>query len=148
LLSIVEVRVDNIYIYRKYAVAFYPKRFYSLIEPTRMIMGVIKMLSKKDQNICETFAIHLRRHFPEAQLWAFGSRARGDGSWDSDLDICTVIAHVNPLTNDIIRDIAWKIGFENDCVITTVIMDYHQFEHGPMSESTLIENIHKEGIPL
>jgi len=31
-------------------------------------------------------------------------------------------------------------------VITTVIMDQNQFEDGPMSESTLVENILREGV--
>ena len=40
-----------------------------------------------------------------------------------------------------IRDIAWEVGFENDRVITTVLLDKEQFEHGPMSESTIVDNI-------
>ena len=45
-----------------------------------------------------------------------------------------------------IRDIAWEVGFENDRVITTVLVDKEQFEHGPMSESTIVANILREGI--
>ena len=40
-----------------------------------------------------------------------------------------------------IRDIAWEVGFENDRVITTVLLDKEQFEHGPMAESTIVDNI-------
>jgi hypothetical protein len=39
-----------------------------------------------------------------------------------------------------------EIGFENDRVITTFIMDQNQFEDGPMSESTLVESILSEGV--
>jgi uncharacterized protein len=41
---------------------------------------------------------------------------------------------------------AWEVGFENDRVITTVVMDQEEFEHGPMSESTLVGNILQEGV--
>lgn len=41
---------------------------------------------------------------------------------------------------------AWEIGFENDRVITTVILASEQFEKGPMSESTLVKNILEEGV--
>ena len=44
------------------------------------------------------------------------------------------------------RDVAWEVGFKNGRVITTVILDAEQFERGPMSESTLVENIHRQGI--
>jgi len=36
--------------------------------------------------------------------------------------------------------------FIDNRVITTVIMDQNQFEDGPMSESTLVENILREGV--
>jgi len=45
-----------------------------------------------------------------------------------------------------IRDVAWEVGFENERVITTVVLDKYQFEKGPMSESTLVANILQEGI--
>jgi len=45
-----------------------------------------------------------------------------------------------------IRDICWEIGFDNERVITTVIIDQSQFYEGPMSESTLVENILREGV--
>lgn len=49
--------------------------------------------------------------------------------------------------DSLIRKIAWEIGFENDRVITTVIIEKKDFEIGPMSESTLVTNILREGIP-
>jgi hypothetical protein len=45
-----------------------------------------------------------------------------------------------------IRDIAWEVGFKNERVITTVLLTKVQFEHGPMSESTIVDNILREGI--
>ena len=45
-----------------------------------------------------------------------------------------------------IRRIAWETGFENDRVITTIVTDESQFEKGPLSESTIVENILREGI--
>jgi hypothetical protein len=53
---------------------------------------------------------------------------------------------MDPNRDQYIREAAWEVSFENDCVITTVVFDVHQFEKGPMSESTLVANILNEGV--
>ena len=105
------------------------------------------MMSKQDRRILDEFSSRVRRGFPEARIWAFGSRARGNATWDSDFDICIVLDHVDQKTDRWIRDIAWEVSFENECVITTVVLDADQFENGPMSESTLVTNVVREGVP-
>ena len=57
-----------------------------------------------------------------------------------------VLSKVDQKIDRWIRDIAWEVGFENDRGITTVLLDKEQFEHGPMSESTIVDNILREGI--
>jgi predicted nucleotidyltransferase len=49
------------------------------------------MMSDHDHRILEIFAAQVRQQFPEARIWAFGSRARGDATWESDLDVCVVL---------------------------------------------------------
>ena len=88
----------------------------------------------------------VHKRFSDARIWAFGSRARGEGTWESDFDIFIVLSEVDQKKDRWIRDIAWEVGFENDRVITTVLIDKEQFEHGPMSESTIVANILREGI--
>jgi hypothetical protein len=45
-----------------------------------------------------------------------------------------------------IGHIAWEVGFEHERVITTVCFTREEFERGPMSESTLVANILREGV--
>ena len=104
------------------------------------------MMSKQDRRILDQFTSRVRERFPEARIWAFGSRARGNATWESDFDICIVLNQVNQETDRWIRDIAWEVGFENELVITTVVFDFDQFENGPMSESTLVANVLQEGV--
>jgi predicted nucleotidyltransferase len=104
------------------------------------------MMSKKDRKILNEFTARIRERFPEARIWAFGSRARGDAAWDSDFDIFIVLRHVTQDADRWIRNCAWEIGFENDRVITTVLINKEQFELGPMSESSLVANILIEGV--
>lgn len=104
------------------------------------------MMTDRDRQILKTFCILVRQQFPEAQIWAFGSRARGDAQPDSDLDICVVVDDLNYNTWKAISHAAWEIGFENDVLITTVKYSRQQFESSPYSASPLIKNIINEGI--
>ena len=104
------------------------------------------MMSDQDRRILDQFTSLVRERFPDARIWAFGSRARGNATWESDFDICIVLNQVNQETDRWIRDIAWEVGFENERVITTVVFDFDQFENGPMSESTLVANVLQNGV--
>ena len=104
------------------------------------------MLIKEDRRIFDEFSGRVRARFPKARLWVFGSRAKGNAAWDSDFDICIVLDRVDEGIDRWIRNIAWETGFENDRVITTIVVDENQFEQGPLSESTLVENILRDGI--
>jgi len=104
------------------------------------------MMSDQDRSIFDQFTSRVRERFQEARIWAFGSRALGNATWESDFDICIVLNQVNQETDRWIRDIAWEVGFENELVITTVVFDFDQFENGPMSESTLVANVLQEGV--
>ena len=104
------------------------------------------MLSKKDNQVLKKFSTAIRQQFPEARIWAFGSRAKGTAIDESDLDVCVVIKNLNDDTDTLIMETAWKIGFENDIVISTVSYSSKEFDEGPCSESMLVENILSKGI--
>jgi len=104
------------------------------------------MFSKQDKMILEELAQRIRIRYPDARSWLFGSRARGDSAWDSDFDICIVLKTTDEETDEFVRNVAWEVGFENERVVTSVILSEDGFENGPMSESTLVENILREGI--
>lgn len=103
-------------------------------------------MEEKDRKLVQEFARRVRALFPTAAIWIFGSRARGEPMAGSDLDCLIVLDSLTPQANRAIRNIAWEIGFDNGIVITTVILDRETFEKGPMSESTLVANVLREGI--
>ena len=104
------------------------------------------MLTREDQGVLTELAARIRGRFPGARVWAYGSRAHGTAAWDSDFDVCIILQQVDQEIDRWIRDTAWEVGFANDRVITTVVMDKEEFEHGPNSESTLVGNILQEGV--
>lgn len=104
------------------------------------------MISNEDRRILEQFSSKIHKRFSNAKIWAFGSRSRGTADWDSDFDICIVLDHVDRAIDAWIREVAWEVGFENERLITTIVLDFEQFERGPMSESTLVGNILQDGV--
>ena len=104
------------------------------------------MMSPEDRAILEKFARQIRGQYPQADIRAFGSRARGTAEIDSDLDVCIVLPEVNRDADRWVRNVAWEIGFDNDRVITTLVIDLQEFLRGPLSESTLVEAIRREGV--
>jgi predicted nucleotidyltransferase len=106
------------------------------------------MMSERDRQVLKTFAARVRRRFPKAEVWAFGSRARGDAREESDLDICVVVEGLRHEDRQPIRRIGWEVGFEQDVLLCTTIYSKDEFERGPCSESPLVMNIRHEGIPV
>ena len=104
------------------------------------------MMTREDRRIFDEFVARVKAKFSNVKIWAYGSRARGDAQWDSDFDLLIVLERVNREADQWIREVAWEIGFENNHVLTTIVLDRKQFEKGPMSESSLVENILHEGI--
>jgi len=104
------------------------------------------MLSGKDNKIFTLFSKRIRERFPDARLWAFGSRVKGRATQESDLDVCVVLDTLDDVIDQAIMNIAWEVGFENDMVISTVTYSRQEFDEGPCSESPLVQNILEAGV--
>lgn len=97
-------------------------------------------------------ALELKRRVaamvPIVQFCVFGSRARGEATAGSDLDVFLVVSNVDTLLRERISDAAWEIGFENDVVVSTFVATPAQLERGPLGVSPIVRRIEKEGIRL
>lgn len=105
------------------------------------------MLTTSDRKVIDEFAGRVRERFPEASVWAYGSRARGTGSEGSDFDVCVVIERLDQEADRLLSDIAWEVGFRHDRVISVIPFCRDEFERGPSSESGLVRAVAREGIP-
>jgi len=104
------------------------------------------MLTETDLQIAREFQRRLAGIVPVLDLRVFGSRARGDAVPDSDMDVFVELETCPPGLRRRISEIAWEVGFEMDCVISTVVTTRDELEHGAMGASPLILNIEREGV--
>jgi predicted nucleotidyltransferase len=104
------------------------------------------MLSETDRQIVREFQRRLAAIVPVLDLRVFGSRARGDAAPDSDLDVFIELEESPPELRQRISEIAWEVGFERECVISTVVTTRVELEQGAMGASPLVLNIEREGV--
>ncbi len=106
------------------------------------------MMASCDKEIALEFKRRASALVPILQLSVFGSRARGNATAESDLDVFLVVDHIDVNLREKISEVAWEVGFENDLVLSTFVVTAEQLEHGPMGVSPIVRKIEKEGIRL
>jgi uncharacterized protein len=106
------------------------------------------MMTAYDKEIALEFKRRAGALVPILQCYVFGSRARGDATSGSDLDVFLVVDRLGPGVREKISEVAWEVGFENDVVVSTFVLTAEQREHGPLGVSPIVRQIEKEGIPL
>lgn len=99
-----------------------------------------------DRRILSRFAERVRAIAPGAAVSAFGSRARGTAHPESDFDLCVVLPAVTREAREAIYAIAWEIGFAEGGVLAPIVLSREDFESGPLSASTLVRTIRREGV--
>jgi predicted nucleotidyltransferase len=78
----------------------------------------------------------------------FGSRAKDTADWDSDMDLYIEADTLDKSKYYLIHDIAWEVGFENDIVISPIVITKDQLESTPFRATPIYQIIQKEGIVL
>ncbi len=106
------------------------------------------MITPGDKKTALEFKRRVASIVPILQFSVFGSRARGDATAGSDLDVFLVVDQIDGKLRERISEIAWEVGFEKDVVLSTFVVTAEQLEHGPLGVSPIIHRIEKEGISL
>lgn len=77
----------------------------------------------------------------------YGSKARGDATEDSDIDIMIVLKKIDNYTveREKINDLVWKISYKYDLLIADTIRSEEEYL---TLKTPLLLNVKKEGIEL
>lgn len=105
-------------------------------------------MNDKDLQIVERFQELVSKKVKINELKVFGSRARGDASSDSDLDVLVVVEQLNHSIERYISDCAWEAGFPEDVIVMPVTISLNTLRNSPIRESAFIKNVYREGITV
>ncbi|KJU87733.1 DNA polymerase beta domain-containing protein region [Candidatus Magnetobacterium bavaricum] len=103
-------------------------------------------MEQKIVDIIDRFKALLSGRVTVCEIRVFGSRARGDSTQYSDLDVLVVVDKYNPHTDNVISDCAWEAGFPDDIVIVPIVITTDDLESSPIRESSFIRNVYIEGV--
>ena len=100
------------------------------------------MLASTDLRIVKQLKRRLIEATPISRLVVYGSRARGDATPESDLDVYIEIPTLTPALRRQISEIAWEVGLEMGIVISTLVAS----GSNPLSGQPIRLAIEKDGI--
>lgn len=107
-------------------------------------------LTEREQAAVKAFLERVRRDYAALvqDVILFGSKARGDSSPDSDIDVLIVVGEENWPLRDAISLIAARISLEYDVLIGPRVIGLDRWHRMQRERATLYENIAREGVPL
>jgi predicted nucleotidyltransferase len=107
-------------------------------------------LSIKEREIVERFRQIIECRFPAeiVDVLVFGSKARGDATNESDIDVLVTTLSNNWKTGDAIRDIGYGIDDEIDYKLSIQVISKAHFDYLRQNNFQFARNIENEGIAV
>ncbi len=109
----------------------------------------ITVLINKDKDAVVKFKKATTDKFPGAKIIVYGSKARGEASKFSDIDLLVLLdQEIDTATEDAIFKMAFEIGLEFDVVLSVVVESKDFFKSKLANVMPFFDNIRREGIAV
>ena len=105
-------------------------------------------MKERERRTVEKFKKLLAKKMEIHEILVFGSRARGDDTEESDLDVFIVVKELDYETEKYISDCAWESGFPEDIVLIPVAISIDDKENSPLRESVFLNAVYRDGIAV
>ena len=105
-------------------------------------------MTSQEKTALNELANALRDRYGIDSAVVYGSKARGDDSPDSDIDVMIVLDEYTPEIEAAIDELVYEINLAYDCLISTVLFDRQELAEGPLGESPLYKRVLAEGVRL
>ena len=108
------------------------------------------MIPILEQPILQEFKRRVEQRFPGelVRVVLFGSKARGDASVESDIDLLTVVRSEDWKLGDDVRDIGYELEIAHGVVLSIQVMGQRQYQELKARGSTFLEQVEQEGLPV
>lgn len=108
------------------------------------------MRSIVEQPIIQEFKRRVEQRFPGEviRVGLFGSRARGDASVESDMDVLVVVRSEDWKLGDEIRDMGYELEIAQGVVLSIQVMGQRQYQELKARGSTFVANVEQEGFAV
>jgi len=105
-------------------------------------------LTEKERKIIEDFKKRIEEKFPGEiiNVLVFGSKARGDATEESDIDIIVVTSSDDWRKGDKIREIGYKLDEEIGYTLSIQVISQAHINYLRNNNFQFIKNIEQEGI--
>lgn len=105
-------------------------------------------MKKQDLKIAKEFKKKLKSKVRLIDIKIFGSRACETNDEFSDLDVFIQVESIDNEVRKKIFDTAWEVGYENNLVISTLVVTKDEITNSPLRSSPVIKNIFQYGITI
>jgi predicted nucleotidyltransferase len=82
------------------------------------------------------------------ELLLFGSRARGEGNEDSDIDLALVVTPEGRARRNAVYDAAYDIGLRHGVLLAPTLIERERLDELRRRERLFARELDRDGIPL
>ena len=110
----------------------------------------IKKLTQKENQAVYQFIQSLAKNLGEqvTAMTLFGSKARGDSTADSDIDLLILTKSENRNLRRQVRSVSSSIGIDHDILINTIVISSDRWAQMTRERFSLCRNVERDGIAL